>query len=160
MPRRSETWKRNFGRVEFFMRQAAEEGLSFSQFYRVAREQGISYRREWMLADWRQVKGVFRFEQALSRLRPETVIPSHMITRVNPNQRANYLVGVKFERFDPVTQEYITDVRVISSARLMEAEHYLRPAELAYSERGPYPDPSARNFRIAWVTAKSEELRR
>lgn len=160
MPTRTPDWKAAFGRIEFFMRQAVEQRMSFNEFYRLAQEQGLSYRRERMLADWRDVQGLYRFELPLQRLRPETVIPTHMISRVNPNQRANYLVGVKYERWDPVTARMVTEVRVIMAETLEEKYKYEEAARSLYAEGAEYQDPTATNFRVSWVTAKSEALRR
>jgi hypothetical protein len=156
-PTRTSAWRDAFGAVKSFMLKAINSEMSFNDFYSVAQDTGISYRRERMLTDWRSVQGLYKFESSITALDPNAIIPSRFVTDEMHSVNYNYLAGVEYKYTDAVTGETITGMRMVDSDELLSKADYLNTAIDLFGEGKPYADPSAREFKLRFVMSRREE---
>jgi hypothetical protein len=153
-PTRTSSWQSAFGSVKAFMLKAVNSAMSFNEFYDTTKETGISYRRTNMLTDWRNVQGLYKFEQSIGQLNPDSIIPSRYMTDEAHSVNYNVLAGVEYKYTDALTGETITGMRMVDSDELSTTNDYLSRAQELFREGAPYADPSARDFKLRFVVGK------
>lgn len=153
-PIRTSAWKDAFGSTKAFILKAVNQGMSFNDFYDTAKETGISYRRERMLTDWRNVQGLYKFEASISKLDLDKVISSRFVTDESHSVNYNYLAGVEYKYTDAITGEDVIAMRMVDSNELSAKSDYISRAAELYKEGAAYADPSARDFKVRFVESK------
>lgn len=91
-----------------FLEKGVREGLSFNQIIRLAREQGISYRRQDMLRDLRIISkaiGKFDWQQ---RSPMNRVVDEEFVVRTHKPTVRKFVVTFEVKFMDTLTGETIT----------------------------------------------------
>lgn len=154
-PQRTSAWQTSFGTVKSFMAKAVSDLMSFNDFYSLAKDEGLSYRRERMLTDWRSTQGLFKFETALHALDPNQAVPGRLVSDEFHSVNYNYLAAVQYVYTDPLTGEDVQGMRFIDSQELQSPNEYLQRAFDVYGANSRYRDPSARDFKLRYVIGRA-----
>lgn len=154
-PVRTPSWLRQFNASKSFMLKAINDEVTFNDFYDLMKSAGLSYRRTNMLTDFRNVQGLYKFEDLLDKLDPFKVIAQQYVTNEGHSVNYNYLAGVEYKYTDPFTGETITGIRMVDSETLSTKADYIERAESMFKEGAPYADPSARDFKLRFVLTRS-----
>jgi len=70
----------------------AGEGLSINGMISIARQAGGGYRYQEMRNDANKYLGRIKYQGAVESLRPDTVVPQHLMIETELNQPAKYMV--------------------------------------------------------------------
>lgn len=152
---RTDSWQTQFSSARPYYLRAVEAGVTFNEFYDTMRDAGLGYRRTNMLADWRDVSGLWFGETQIQRLGENTPIPERLTSAPWSQQAADYNAYVQYEWQDP-DGKWHTSMRVIQSDTLLSKGEYEGIARSLYAPDGDYADASARYFHLRGVTRKPE----
>lgn len=149
--KRDETWSKNYSQAEPHMNSAYNRGMSFNAFYEQVKGTHISYRRENMLTDWREVAGLYKYEWSLRQMPGDQQVRLNQTVEARGEQRSNFLATVEYQFLDAETGKYEPNARLIASSELLEKDEYVRLASEWLEPGGAYYDPSITGIRLRIV---------
>lgn len=98
-----EGWSKNRGIAQSMVEKGVSLGMTLSSIQETLQEAGLGYRRADIAADIRRIEGRRLYEDPISRLRPESFVPVHMVEELPYNMTTNYWYRAKAVWTDPST---------------------------------------------------------
>ncbi|MFZ1061807.1 MAG: hypothetical protein WAP47_21745, partial [Candidatus Rokuibacteriota bacterium] len=100
-----EGWSTNRGLAQSLVEKGASLGMSLSAIQETLQEAGLGYKRTDIAADLRRIEGRRLYEEPISRLKPTSFVPVHMVEELPYNMSTNYWYRAKAVYTDPSTGE-------------------------------------------------------
>lgn len=107
MPPQEFAWTTNRLLAQPFLQSLAKEEISGAEGLRRLREAGVGYRESVFYHDWRQERGLVRYEYECTRLSSDTVPPTRVFTQTDwPGLTSKYLYEFRLTTFNTEKEEY------------------------------------------------------
>lgn len=129
----------------------AGEGLSINAMISVARNLGGGYRYQEMRNDANKYMGTFKYERAISALRPETVVPRHLMTETTFEEPAKYRVFGWATVYDDEADKYYEVKASYYTNEIGDAEETARQFTEYYGGRYKEEGLEVTDFRRRFV---------
>jgi len=100
-----EGWSINRGLAQSMVEKGVSLGMSLSAIQDTLQEAGLGYKRTDIAADLRRIEGRRLYEEPISRLKPTSFVPVHMVEELPYNMATNYWYRAKAVYVDATTGE-------------------------------------------------------
>lgn len=129
----------------------AGEGLSINRMISIARQAGGGYRYQTMRQDANKYLGTFYKEGSIAALRPETVVPQHLMSETVLNEDVKYRVFGWATVYEEGTEEPVEIPVSYYTDDLGDADESARQFLDFYSGRYEEQDLQVVDFRRRFV---------
>jgi hypothetical protein len=128
------------------MRSAIKKDITVSDFIATMKEKGLSYRRQDMLADWRELASIMKAESALEKVRTGYIPIDRMAELKVWNMSHEYMYKVRSEQITKTGKKLEPKYVNIMSDEPMTVEEIEREAFVRAFDQSPPQAGEERQF--------------